>query len=84
MTSEIISISELIELVQNRDTIVMEIADIPNTGISCIILVHGGEWVKAECCDDVGDDYWVIHRWPLYPKCEGPVQKDVVIRWLKG
>lgn len=84
MTSEIISTSELIELVQDCNTIVMEIVDIPNEGTSCIILVHGGEWVKAECCDNVGDDYWALQRWPLYPKCEGPVRKEVVIRWLKG
>jgi hypothetical protein len=79
-----ITTSELIELVQDCNTIVMEIGDIPNTGISCIILVHGGEWVKAECDDDVGADHWVIQKWPLYPKCEGPVPKEVAVRWLKG
>jgi hypothetical protein len=82
MTSEMISTSDLIGLVQDSNTIVMEIADIPYEG-SCIIFVQGGEWVKAERCDDVEDDYWVIQRWPLYPKCEGPIEKDVVIRWLK-
>jgi hypothetical protein len=82
MISEMISTSDLIGLVQDSNTIVMEIADIPYEG-SCIIFVQGGEWVKAERCDDVEDDYWVIQRWPLYPKCEGPIEKDVVIRWLK-
>jgi len=83
LTSEMITTLELIELVQDCNTIVMEIADIPNEGASCIILVQGGEWVKAVYCGDVGDDHWVLQRWPLYPKCEGPVQKDVAIRWLK-
>jgi hypothetical protein len=82
MISEMISTSDLIGLVQDSNTIVMEIADIPYEG-SCIIFVQGGEWVKAERCDDVEDDYWVIQRWPLCPKCEGPIEKDVVIRWLK-
>lgn len=84
MKSELISTSKLIEFVQDSRTIVVEIADIPNEGVSCIIMVHGGNWAKAECSDDTGDDFWVLHRWPLYPKCEGPVQKDVVVKWLKG
>jgi hypothetical protein len=82
MTSEMISTSDLIGLVWDSNTIVLEIADIPYES-SCIIFVQGGEWVKAERCDDVEDDHWVIQRWPLYPKCEGPIEKDVVIRWLK-
>jgi hypothetical protein len=83
MTREMISTSDLIGLVQDSNTIVMEITDIPHQG-SCIILVQGGEWVKAELCDDLEEDYWVVQRWPLYPKCEGPMEKDVVVRWLKG
>ncbi|MDD3565820.1 MAG: hypothetical protein PHN90_09150 [Methanothrix sp.] len=45
-------------------------------------MVHGSEWVKAVQHDEVEGDYWVLHRWPLYPKCEGPVLKDVAIIWL--
>lgn len=82
MAGEMITTSDLIELVLDSNTIVMEISDMPNASHSCIIMVHGGEWMKAEQHEVVGDDYWVLHRWPLYPKCEGPILKDVAIRWL--
>lgn len=84
MPDEMINTSDLIELVLDNNTTVMEIADMPNDGVSCIIMVHGGEWMRAEWHDDVESDRWLLQRWPLYPKCEGPVQKDVVVRWLKG
>jgi hypothetical protein len=84
LTSETITSSDLIDLVLDSNTTVMEIADIPSSGASCIIMVHGGEWVRAEWYGDVEGDCWALQRWPLYPKCEGPVKKDVVIRWLKG